>query len=900
MKSVISSLKGAGVFVEMDKAFQHHIRFTPGAAQRERRFHGLQAFVRKLAHDAIGVLPLRLVALDLISPAWLTVALAQKPYRHNGAAMLHWKVQVGSTELNLARWDRREISDVSVIAFSHFSSTTDDGLADALNLLATCPGYTNIAADWLTDELQNDLCAWAVRNLTGPMWAHVTGLRHIWALDPTSLAREHQTLVPPASATSASDLLDSQVAFEFAARGAQSPVAPTDLPTLLEGAVKKITTSSTETDDETLRRWFAALVDLKFHLPSTDIDTAILLCWMVDLVESGTLGKPDARTVTRARYIRNLAVRLWVACQTHEVTLTSASSSDLYQVYSAVLADPTGTDPVALRSALASFQSYAVERWDLPFVPLGPVGGELPQEHPRVQIVYAHEVECALKWLQTVEAPDMRLVEIARALFALLWALPMRLEEAHQLQSRNVIFNTENSEADAEILDRADRHLKNTNSIRRNSILDEHAIAILSAWRDKRMAEGAKPDDYLFGGKDGDELYRPAAVQRLLRSLVQAATGDPRMTLYALRHSGATRAFVASAGVCNDHDYNVFAHVAYLLGHASVDMTFRFYIHKFESQLRREIDGALRPLKTLTSAEGSLIASVKANTLVQAAKRRKLPIHLLVEQRLRTLVQATSLPAALDTSDWVAPVCPSLGSKVGKSLTPRAVFELFELWHSGTALTDAELANLLEIPSACVFQVRTVVLELANAILARRLHQQSKDLVPVVEIQHALQIMRLRPSALLQTKYHSLRASFTPQTVDERMREAARAVKILLGKPGYLRLDRPRELFVLLELLRNWKIDSSQLLVCTQPVSKGDTTAEMRVQELGQTFAAVLLTSPSQQIAEFSHPGRPAAYLLWPSAEGARDSHAVDPTGLICALWCVHICVEVEYFEGVE
>lgn len=899
MTSVVSLLEEAGVLVELDDAFQHHVRFTPGAAHRERRFHALQVFVRKLAHDASGVLPLRLVALDLISPGWLLLALAQRPFRHNTAAMLDWKVQVGPADLNLIRWDRREISNSSVLAFSHFLSTPDKGLADALNLLSTCPGYTNIPADRLMDELHKDLCVWAVRNLTGPMWAHITSLRHIWALDRISLAREHQPLVPPASATSSSDLLDSQVAFEFAARGATSRVAPTAHPTLLDRAVKKITTSSTESDEETLGRWFGALIGLKFHLPSSDVNTAILLCWMVDLVESGTLGKPNARIVTRARYMRNLAVRMWVACQTQQVTLTSASSSDLYQVYSAVLADPTATDPVALRSALASFQSYSVQQWGLPFIPVGPAGGELPQEHPRVQIVHNHEAERVLEWLHTEDAPDKRLCQVARALFALLWVLPMRLEEAHQLQIRNLVFNVDNSVADIEILDRSDRPLKNTNSIRRNSVLDGHAIAILSAWSDKRKAEGAMPEDYLFGGKDGDELYRPAAVQSLLRSLVQAATGDPRMTLYALRHSGATRALVAAADVCNDHDYNVFAHVAYLLGHGSVDMTFRFYIHKFESQLRREIDGALRPLKTLTSAEGSLVAGVKANTLVQTAKRRKLPIHLLVEQRLRTLAQATTLPSAVDTSDWETPVCPPLGSKVDKSLTPRAVFELIAYWHSSTALSDAELANLLEISSAGVFRVRTVVLELANAIHARRLHQQSKDLVPVVEIQHALKVMRLRPSSLLQGKYHSLRASFVPQPVDELTREAARAVKILLSKPGYLRLDRPRELFVLLELLRTWKIDSSHLLVCTQPVFKGDTTAETRVQELGQTFAAVLLTSPSLQIAEFAHPGRPAAYLLWPSAEGARDSHAVDPTGLICALWCVHICVEAENLKGV-
>lgn len=71
MNDIVLKMAEAGVLVELDEAFQHHIRFTPEAAVRERRFRECQAFVRKLSPNTLGVLPLSLVTLDLISPSLL-------------------------------------------------------------------------------------------------------------------------------------------------------------------------------------------------------------------------------------------------------------------------------------------------------------------------------------------------------------------------------------------------------------------------------------------------------------------------------------------------------------------------------------------------------------------------------------------------------------------------------------------------------------------------------------------------------------------------------------------------------------------------------------------------------------------------------------------------------------
>ncbi len=342
--NLVNSLREAGTFISIDDVFQHHLRFGAEGKRRARRFSRLQVLVKKRGHKTAGTFACRLVCLDLISPLDLSLVLATQPYSHDGKVCVDWKNLLARTDAMGVRIDRRVLSKYSILSVQSNPLDCGHEISAMVDFLLAARTFENVCRDDVLSELFKDMCCWATRNLSGPMWAHVTGLRHIWALDRATIFRRTSMRAPPRSVDDSNTNELAIAEFLDAAQDCDGE-QPSGLDRqVLDAALRVITFTESEDASQTLARWLLELLQFKEQIQHADWVTAIVVSWMLDLVESGTLRKADAKPETRARYMVQLAVRLWTVLSNHKGSMQGISEVIMYASYGSLMADPTCTD----------------------------------------------------------------------------------------------------------------------------------------------------------------------------------------------------------------------------------------------------------------------------------------------------------------------------------------------------------------------------------------------------------------------------------------------------------------------------------------------------------------------------------------------------------------------------
>jgi hypothetical protein len=299
--SLESNLRKAVLFTYTDEANIVHYRFSHEAKARERRFRNFRKATAKLNHKAQGVYPARLIGLDMVRPSQIALACKSDVYRHQGKPHIEWVVE------DCGRIERQVISPLTALSHSPQANAANP-IGQLKALLADLDCYAEVHADVAIEELEIDMCIWAVRNLTGPMGAHVSGLRPMWAVTRETIGRaEFQKVLASAVAQISEELELQMAAFEEAATSA---TASQENDALLKLALKLISVDSHKSDQENFDVWLGLLLQLKDQIRHSDPCTAIIICWIMDLIESGTARTPDASIGTRVRYIRVTSMRL--------------------------------------------------------------------------------------------------------------------------------------------------------------------------------------------------------------------------------------------------------------------------------------------------------------------------------------------------------------------------------------------------------------------------------------------------------------------------------------------------------------------------------------------------------------------------------------------------------------
>jgi integrase len=178
-----------------------------------------------------------------------------------------------------------------------------------------------------------------------------------------------------------------------------------------------------------------------------------------------------------------------------------------------------------------------------------------------------------------------------------------------RLRLRNVSVSTNGKHVEVEIVALLGTDgLKTAAAKRRFVITEPEAAKRLLSWCEFRRAQGAPESGFLFAdAADDNRLYRPYAVRATILRMLKAATGDPSMTFYALRHSWISREMEQLLMTESAVDFNRLMHLADAAGHVSPATSIYFYSHRFEIALWTHMTCILREDVGLTGPDAEVL-----------------------------------------------------------------------------------------------------------------------------------------------------------------------------------------------------------------------------------------------------------------------------------------------------
>jgi integrase len=212
----------------------------------------------------------------------------------------------------------------------------------------------------------------------------------------------------------------------------------------------------------------------------------------------------------------------------------------------------------------------------------------IPEPKPRAQWVPANCVTRAAEWIDGSALGDRLVCDIAALQILLGSSAPFRPTELQRLRLRNVSFLADGKQVEVEIVALPGTDgLKTEAGTRRVMINDTKVAMRLLRWCEARRNQGAPESGFVFAdANDDSKLYRPYAVRAAILRVLKAATGDPSMTVYALRHSWISREMEHLLMTDSIVDFNRLMHLADAAGHVSPATSIYFYSHQYEIALR--------------------------------------------------------------------------------------------------------------------------------------------------------------------------------------------------------------------------------------------------------------------------------------------------------------------------
>jgi hypothetical protein len=788
--STTASLRKAGLLIFTDAVSIAHRRYGPQAQIRLRRFINLRKMVAKLKHGAKAAYTARLVTLDMVLPSQLVTVCKSEIYRHLGQPNLEWIANESG------RIDRRILSPLT--ALSYRAPEIDiDPVTHLTDWLGGTEQYASIKPEMLMGELEQDMHCWALRRLSGPIGAHVTGMKPMWAVSRLTLARAEFKRVLRTTISEFNEERELEIAsFEDAAFDA---AAKQDNDALLKMALAIIAIDGSKTEQENFHFWLTSLLKLKDQIQTTDSVTAIIICWMMDLIESGTVGAPEARIGTRVRYIKQTALRLWRAFKATNKKLENLSESEIRAVYLGTLEDKSCTDLNGLGSGISSFQHYAVEVWDFPEVQLN-ISKHIPESKPRVQLIYPHEVALGKKWLADFKEGDKYLIEVCHLLLEMFDCVPARLQEILLARLNNLTFSEDGRSVEIELYPAKGKKFKNLGSIRRETITDITIVSRLRKWVDRRLSDGAEEDAYLFGIDAQPGIYRRALVVAMLRIVLKAVTGDDSMTIHAMRHTVASRNYCEYQylGVI---DRNRNFENAEALGHVAPPMGFHAYIHSFEEILASEMRFLNYEDIDFVDIDGPDLIG-RSRVAVRAEASRSIgreSISTVIWKALFKLAEGSIFTPIGDIDQWVQPDPPKLKIISKHALTPLRVLSVIKKLQTATI---AEAAVLMDIPAPDIQNISNCVFNHARQKLKALPIGKRARARPIITIQDALSVLNIDVSAGYQTKYAPVHHVLASEVTAQMLRPITEIWPDCI-KGNYMRLDVGDLAVPLLEFLSN-------------------------------------------------------------------------------------------------
>jgi Phage integrase family len=363
----------------------------------------------------------------------------------------------------------------------------------------------------------------------------------------------------------------------------------------------------------------------------TPVD-ALLLAWVLHLLETGSVRLKNPKVSTIARYVNAVVEPLHGALMKIGVSPADMDQHAWEKLLGDLLAAADMTSEA--RCALASFHYFLVSEFGLDpltwmFRGVEEVSGVA------ANVVWPHEITRTFELIADFGL-DERLKQTMRVMLALGADNKLRIGEVRSLRLSSL--RREGEDLLIEIAPRRSHHSGKSSAARRilTSRNTDHCL-VVREWLKRREAESAEPGDLLFGDPHHpDKGYKLGACQRLLNQILRLSTGEPEISFHSLRHSVIGHELLQVLMNAGDHHTISPIHrTAVESGHRHESTTFINYFHMPEGPIRFWID------KAVASHLDSPVVAAKwlgkpAATLRQARRRAASQSDFLTRQ-LRTL-----------------------------------------------------------------------------------------------------------------------------------------------------------------------------------------------------------------------------------------------------------------------
>lgn len=860
--------KHAGVLLTTDNLDIEHIRFSPDNRVRARRFDALRQELLALKPGTAGSLAAALVASELIPAHELQAALDGSSARWNGITYLDW---IASDRLC-----RRALTPLT-LAYVEGTGTEPKEELCSFARWASKVVYTGTPEACILADVAIDQVAWAARNLAPVVWAHVTGLRPMATVPATYLQRASTALIPPLDLDNAEIALEAD--HEIFVDSFDDVQGDDRNDEVVQQALAGLSVDSAKTDKENLSDWLAKVLSLQELATNMGPITYLILCWVADIVESGTAKKVDADIKTRQRYCKVLAPALFRSLKSIGKPLSAWNAGDLQAGYTAIVS--TVPDKRAASAALLSFAQFVHEVFDMPLVYINTLRF-IGAPAVRAQLISHAEIRRAIAWVN-LDDGDVALHLMLRAALAMAYAAPFRLRELLFVRKAN-IARLGDSSFEVEIVPLVGKNkLKTLAAKRRVLIQDAMAVEALQQLFDFREAQGWSSVDLLFGSHGGGagEIYRRHALYRSLLTLLKASTGDRAMTFHALRHTYASRRFQSIIEQPDRITPNALVQLAEEMGHVSASTTLTYYVHIYEHALRAHLQHANAITLSFDSNTAGRLLGKSSAAVRKQAQRKAMATNAVVFEELALAAAASKHPTAPTPEGWMTPSRPVLPNGFSDSLDP---FKTLVVLQSLAVMnSDPNLvASQLRLEPKVILAIEQVVVGLAVQVV-RPQNGQRKPVHPT-NVRTALNALFINIDAANNPKYqHAVDVLAKLQTTSV----LQLAVRYWVGarRPNYIGLHEPQERASFLRLLKQLGFNREQLLINTHTAQDPLVLAADRA-TLTRQFQAEFGLSPHFAPPRAPHPARPKSYLLVAGPKsGSAGNSAAGLEALLLALY---------------
>lgn len=837
-----------------DDANRYSAHLDAGSLLRLRRFRGFLRAAVLAPNDQVGAAAARMVALDAVATGALdAISASGILYLHRSRLELEWEQPAPP------RLERRILCSHTVQALQPPGVLGFGRLKHELaQFLTEVEGYRGLSRSIV--ELDIDARCWWRLHLPPALFFHVAGVQVMSALSRSCRARQDLRAVPqaesigsataePAHTEACAELLDH----------AEASTSSDQHDGLLKQALVVMGDRKGEPEWATRRRWLDELLALGPKGESAGPITSLLLAWLVDMCESGTIQTSSPRAGTVREYFRAAAFDLWRGLRGLTEQIGRLDPGALEGLYQSLLDQgqrETGTGAARrkLAAALTNFHAFLMHWLDLP--PLrASLAKDLPAPRVRAHLIWQHELDTAIRWAVAEAADTAQALRITLAL-ALLATSGLRIGELQSLRMGDVHVCADEVLEIEVSRSRRGLQLKSAAAQRRVLVRDARAVTLTLDWLRRRRIEGTTVKDLLLADTVPlGRAHSPHQLRRHLNRLLKASTGHPDATVHDLRHSAAN-SWIAPL-LCSSpmtEPYRL-QQVAVSMGHVHAGTTLRNYVHSYEEALRIHLDAALRATMSWSSGEAGCLMGVRADAIRQRSHRLGVPVTELAWQALLASGHESTAFERIDAPwRWEAPRAPSALRPLSTASSVPETLRMMQLLAGRQSA--AAVAAHFRISAAWVQALEQTAIQVSHEVAMRawpmRVGSRAREPVTLEQALRRLGVNLARATGL-RGKHAQILESLLTHDDSALLKKAWESwCECLRGR--HLALDEPGKALGLYRWLRAAGVDPGVLRICHEP-----DDARL-IDRLNAEFVAVFGQRPRLQ-PKRPRPWTPRAHL---------------------------------------